>query len=90
YDYKEGDLEGLVNYALSIKGVKLAALFSQRGGKVRISFRSIGDFPANELSRDNFEGGGHLNAAGGVSYLDLKSTIEKFENIIENYPQLRE
>jgi bifunctional oligoribonuclease and PAP phosphatase NrnA len=88
YNYKEGDLEGLVNYALSIKGVLVAALFSERGGKIRISFRSIGEFPVNELSRDNFEGGGHLNAAGGVSYLGLPETIEKFKSILPRYNQL--
>jgi phosphoesterase RecJ-like protein len=90
YNYKEGDLEGLVNFALSIKGVKLAALFSERGGKVRISFRSIGDYPANEFSKNNFEGGGHLNAAGGISHLSMDKTIEKFNHLISEQSQLKE
>lgn len=90
YSYKEGDLEGLVNYALSIKGVLVAALFSERGGKIRISFRSISEFPVNELSRDHFEGGGHLNAAGGVSHLNLYETLEKFKSVLKNYKQLNQ
>lgn len=90
YNYKEGDLEGLVNFALSIKGVKLAALFSEREGKVRISFRSVGDYPANEFSKNNFEGGGHLNAAGGISHTSMEKTLEKFNQLILEQFQLKE
>lgn len=89
YNYQEGDLEGLVNYALSIQGVEVAALFSERGGKIRISIRSIGDFPVNELSGKYFEGGGHINAAGGVSYVSIEQTIQKFKEAVQTYPQLR-
>ena len=66
FDYEEGDLEGLVNYALSISGVKMGVLMSERNNQVRISFRSVGDFSVNKFARDNFDGGGHVNAAGAV------------------------
>lgn len=89
YGYKEGDLEGLVNYALSIKNTKLAAIFSERGNKVRISFRSVGDFKVNEFSSSHFSGGGHINAAGGVSELSLEETINKFKDVLVQYPELR-
>jgi bifunctional oligoribonuclease and PAP phosphatase NrnA len=89
YGYVEGDLEGLVNYALSIKGTKLAAIFSERGGKIRISFRSIGDFKVNEFSGSHFGGGGHINAAGGVSGSSLDDTIRKFKDVLSQYPELQ-
>lgn len=89
YGYQEGDLEGLVNYALSIRGTRLAAIFSERKGKVRISFRSIGSFKVNELSGSHFSGGGHINAAGGVSDEGLEQTILKFKSVLNQYPGLR-
>jgi phosphoesterase RecJ-like protein len=78
YRYEEGDLEGLVNYALSISGVKMGVLMSERNNQIRISFRSVGDFSVNKFARDNFDGGGHVNAAGAVyngSLQDAKSYL---------------
>ena len=85
YSYQEGDLEGLVNYALSIRGTVLAALFSERKGRIRISFRSIGDFPANQLSKKYFNGGGHINAAGGSFEGTLDAAVEQFLHILPEY-----
>lgn len=89
HQYKEGDLEGLVNFALSIKNTLMGVLFSERNGRIRISFRSVGSFPVNELSSKHFSGGGHLNAAGGVSDLSLNETVEKFKALLSEYPQLK-
>ncbi len=88
HSYQEGDLEGLVNFALSIRGTKLGVLFSERKGRVRISFRSIGDFPANQLSKKYFNGGGHINAAGGSSEESMDETVTKFLKILPEYKQL--
>ena len=85
FNSKTGDTEGLVNYALSIKGVSIAALFSERKDLIKISFRSEGEFSVNELARDHFEGGGHNNAAGGKSTMSIEETVRKFERILENY-----
>ncbi len=85
FNSKTGDTEGLVNYALSIKGIVLAALIIDRGEVIKISFRSVGAFPANQLAQDNFEGGGHRNAAGGKSHLSLKETVEKFVKLLPTY-----
>lgn len=85
FDFKVGDTEGLVNYALSIKGMKFAAIFVEKEDKVRISLRSVGNFSVNDFARRHFEGGGHLNAAGGDSYLSLEETIGKFESLLEDY-----
>lgn len=88
---RTGDTEGLVNYALSIEGVVLAALFVERPEAVKISFRSIGSFSVNLFARDNFEGGGHKNAAGGISNLSLEETVQKFLSLLpENKEKLQE
>jgi bifunctional oligoribonuclease and PAP phosphatase NrnA len=83
FNSKTGDTEGLVNYALSIEGINLAAVIIDRTEAIKISFRSVGDFSVNEFARKNFEGGGHKNAAGGISYLTLEETVNKFEGLLE-------
>jgi phosphoesterase RecJ-like protein len=87
YNFKKGDTEGFVNYGLSIKGVKFAAIFIENEVEkiIKISFRSKGVFNVNEFSRNNFNGGGHINAAGGFSKENLKDTILKFENLLPKY-----
>lgn len=88
--YKKGDTEGFVNYGLSLKGVKLTAFFMQNPGEnyIRISLRSVGDIPVNEMAKEHFNGGGHSNAAGGRSDLSLQDTIEKFKHIAGQYKAL--
>jgi len=80
-----GDTEGLVNYGLSIKGITMAALISEKKGEVRISLRSAGDFPVNELAKTYFHGGGHKNAAGGISNASLEDTVETFKKAVVVY-----
>lgn len=80
-----GDTEGLVNYGLSIKGVRLAALIHERKEHVKLSFRSLGNFSVNEFARKHFEGGGHKNASGGQSNLSLNETVTKFLDLLESY-----
>jgi phosphoesterase RecJ-like protein len=80
-----GDTEGIVNYALSINGIKLAAFIIERTDKVKLSLRSTGDFPANEICKKYFDGGGHRNAAGGASSKDLATTVSDFKEILKEY-----
>ena len=87
YDSKTGDTEGLVNYALSIEGIVFAAVFIDRGVAVKISFRSVGDFSVSDFSRRHFDGGGHHNAAGGISYLALDATVERFLGLLPEYKE---
>ncbi len=84
FNYREGDTEGVVNYALSIKGVQIAAIFIERDELVKISFRSEGDVNVNTLAREYFNGGGHKNASGGQSPETLENTIKTFEKLIED------
>ena len=85
FNFQKGDTEGVVNYALSIEGISVAAFFVERDGLVKISFRSKGDFSVNQLARDHFNGGGHINAAGGAYGSDINKAIEKFKEILPNY-----
>ncbi|WP_340155648.1 bifunctional oligoribonuclease/PAP phosphatase NrnA [uncultured Winogradskyella sp.] len=87
FNFKKGDTEGFVNYALSLKGIIFAAMFteSKQDQIIKISLRSKGEFSVNELSRAHFHGGGHTNAAGGRSDDDMESTINNFISILPQY-----
>jgi len=80
-----GDTEGLVNYGLSIKGVKMSVLMYDRKEEIKLSFRSLGNFSVNELARKHFEGGGHRNASGGSSKLSLEDTLKKLLAVLPEY-----
>jgi phosphoesterase RecJ-like protein len=87
FNFKKGDTEGFVNYGLSIENIIFAAIFIEhkQEGITKMSFRSKGSFSVNEFARAHFEGGGHTNAAGGKSDLNLKDTVEKFITILPSY-----
>ncbi len=85
FKFRTGDTEGLVNYALAIEDIKFAAFFTEKSKKIRISFRSKGDFSVNDFVRQHFEGGGHKNAAGGNAYKSLAETIKIFESLLPQY-----
>ncbi|MCL6524580.1 MAG: bifunctional oligoribonuclease/PAP phosphatase NrnA [Thermoflavifilum sp.] len=83
FNLSSGDTEGLVNYPLSIQGIKLSALMVENQHEIRISFRSKGDFDVNEFARKYFNGGGHQNAAGGRSTESLDATVARFKKALE-------
>jgi phosphoesterase RecJ-like protein len=85
YDYQQGDTEGVVNYALSIQNVAVAALFTERGDRIRVSLRSKGEFSVNEFARAHFNGGGHRNAAGGDIFKNMPDTLAWFESLLPVY-----
>jgi phosphoesterase RecJ-like protein len=88
FDIQTGETEGIVNYALSINGIKLAAFIVERSDRVKLSLRSTGDFPANEICKKYFDGGGHRNAAGGHSEESLEHVVQKFKSILPEYKKL--
>lgn len=84
FNYKDGNTEGLVNYGLAIKGIKMAAIFIERENQIKISFRSKGTLPVNKFSNSFFNGGGHTNAAGG----SLKCNLLEAETLfLDKLPQ---
>lgn len=88
YNVRTGDTEGLVNFPLSIKGIRLAAIIIDRGEERKSSFRSKGDFDVNTFARTYFNGGGHFNASGGVSKEPLEEVIQKFKQALEENKEL--
>lgn len=88
YNFKKGDTEGFVNYGLSLSGIKFAVIFIEniQGEEfIKISLRSKGTFDVNTFSRNHYNGGGHLNAAGGRSELTLEETTTQFQTILKDY-----
>ena len=86
FNYQKGDTDMLSNLCLSIKGMKAAIVFTERDGIMKISFRSKGkENPVNILASENFNGGGHANAAGGMSELPVKETLEKIKELVPKY-----
>jgi phosphoesterase RecJ-like protein len=79
-NYQKGDTEGFVNYGLSIAGIEMAVLMteSKKENMIKISFRSKGDLAVNLFAKTYFEGGGHINAAGGKSDKSLQETEAYF------------
>lgn len=86
FNYIKGDTDGIPNQALSIKGMKAAIFMAEKEGKLKMSFRSKGEnHPVNELAATHFEGGGHANAAGGISYLSIEETCAKLRKLAPTY-----
>jgi len=89
HNFQKGDTEGFVNYGLSLDGIIFAVIFIEKENEdlVKMSFRSKGDFDVNKFARAHFEGGGHINAAGGKSDISLNDTIVKFNKILPQYSE---
>lgn len=87
FHLKTGDTEGLVNYALSITGIVVAAIIMEKDGEVKLSFRSVGNYAVNNFAAAYFNGGGHKNASGGISDVGIEATIEKFKSLMPKFQQ---
>jgi phosphoesterase RecJ-like protein len=87
FNYEKGDTEGIVNYALSLKGIVFAAIFieDKEQGIIKMSLRSKGKFSVNQFARNYFNGGGHDNAAGGKSDESMEDTITTFKALLPKY-----
>ena len=89
--FKKGDTDGFVNYALSIKDVHMAAIFIEDRYEdyIKLSLRSKNDFDVNQFARKHFNGGGHINAAGGKFDRSLDEAISYFKDTLTQYPELK-
>jgi len=88
FNHRKGDTEGFVNIPFSVKGVKFTALFVEKKDRIKASFRSRGSFPVNLVASEHYHGGGHINAAGGDSFLTMKETLAGFESLLPGYSKL--
>lgn len=85
FDIKRGDTEGLVNYILKLKKIKVAAFIHEQPTITKISLRSKGDFSVRVIASKYFRGGGHKNASGGYSYIGLRPTVRKFISVLPEF-----
>ena len=88
FNYQNGDTEGVVNYPLSIENIKMSVLLTEKQDAIRLSFRSKDDFSVNDLARKHFNGGGHLNAAGGTLTCTLEEAVDKLKAILPEYKDM--
>ncbi|HER09510.1 MAG TPA: bifunctional oligoribonuclease/PAP phosphatase NrnA, partial [Bacteroides sp.] len=72
FNHRKGDTEGFVNVPFSVKGIKFSALFVEKKDRIKVSFRSRGNFPTNRIASEHYRGGGHINASGGDSFLPME------------------
>lgn len=85
---RKGDTEGFANLPLNIKGINFAVFMREDNEMIKISLRSQGDFPSNQFSARCFNGGGHLNAAGGEFYGSMEDAVAIFEKALPEYCEL--
>ena len=85
FQFQQGDSEGFVNYALTIKKVKMSAMFLAHRKFIRVSLRSRGDVDVNLFARKYFSGGGHKNAAGGKSFVSMQETIDHYVRSVREF-----
>ena len=83
--FQQGDSEGFVNYPLTIKKMRMSAIFIEHKDFIRVSLRSRGAVDVNLFAGRYFQGGGHHNAAGGKSYVSMAETIARFEAAVEEF-----
>ncbi len=91
FGLRNGDTEGLVNLPLQIDGVVLSVFLRQdmeEKGRIRVSTRSVGDFPCNEMAEEFFNGGGHRNAAGGSMLCSMEEAVERVRHAVNKYEPL--
>jgi len=88
FSHRKGDTEGFVNIPFGIKGIRFSALFVEKKDRIKASFRSRGTFPVNRVASEHYNGGGHVNAAGGDSFLSMDDTLAHFEALLPQYKAL--
>lgn len=88
FDYQVGDTEGVVNFPLSMKKIRMSVLVTERQDVVRLSFRSKGDFSVHELAQKHFNGGGHTNAAGGTLNCSMEAALALLHQVLPEYKNL--
>jgi len=86
--YKTGDTEGFVNLPLSINGIEFSGFLREETNLIKVSLRSVGEFPCNLFASRYFNGGGHKNASGGEFYGSLADAVKCFEDGLLKYNPL--
>lgn len=90
FKIKNGDTEGIVNLPLQILGMRLSIFISEdteHPGTMKLSLRSVGDIPCDQIASRHFGGGGHKNASGGKLYCSMEEAVEKVRTTLDNYAE---
>jgi phosphoesterase RecJ-like protein len=87
FHYEQGDTEGFVNLPLSIEGIYFSTFIREDEDYVKISLRSVGDFPCNKFASEYFNGGGHKNASGGEFYGSMDDAVKVWEKGLKDFNQ---
>ncbi len=82
FDIRRGDTEGIINYLMMLKNVRVGALVMNQPSIVKLSLRSKGDYSVQEICKLHFNGGGHRNASGGSSKMTLEETLSKLKMVM--------
>ena len=90
FSHKKGDTEGFVNIPLQIQGARLSVFLREDTERpvIRVSLRSVDDFPCNAMAAEFFNGGGHLNAAGGELSCGMENAVELVRKALKKYAPL--
>ncbi len=87
FQYQKGDTEDLVNRPLTCPDITYSVFLREESDYIKVSTRSKGEFPVNLLCSRYFNGGGHLNAAGGEFYGTLQEAIDTLAEAMPLFDQ---
>jgi len=90
FKVKNGDTEGIVNIPLTMLGIRLSIFINEdteHPGIMKLSLRSVGDFPCDQMASRFFGGGGHKNASGGKLQCTMSVALEKVKTAIDSYAE---
>lgn len=87
FSYEKGDTEGLVNKPLAMPEIIWSVYLREDPGQIKVSMRSKGSFPVNEVCKQVFGGGGHLNAAGAEFKGSLTECIATLREAMPRFDQ---
>jgi len=85
FDIRRGDTEGIINYLMMLKSVRVGVMVMNQPSIVKLSMRSKGTFSVQAICRDHFSGGGHRNASGGYAKSSLEDAIKKLKEVFPSY-----
>ncbi|MEN3041371.1 MAG: DHH family phosphoesterase [Bacteroidia bacterium] len=77
------DVETLANQILALEDTLLSIVLKEYPEAIRVSLRSVGDFPCHELAQRFDTGGGHKNAAGATLYRSLDEAVTFTETLLQ-------
>lgn len=90
FSNRNGDTEGFVNLPLQISGTRLSVFLREDTEKeaIRVSLRSVDDFPCNRMAAEFFNGGGHQNASGGELHCSMEKAVAIVHEALKKYAPL--